>query len=430
MSIQTQPVKEPRTPGPKSGRRALRVGIFHPGTQHSWQVALAFQESGQLAWYATSVFYDPARWPYRIERYLPGGLSRRVGAEFRRRYSPLLDPSKVRRFGVHEWLESMTRRIGARSLSYWFNEAGNAAFGRAVIRLIEREPVDVVWGYNTSSLEVFRWAKLRGIRCVLDQTIGHPRVMNRVLGEERARHPEFCLDSYRPYSQTLIERQDEEAALADEVVCGCEAQARTIVENGCPASKVRVIPHGYDETRFPEEAPRRQPLRGRPIRCLFAGVIDSRKGAAYLLPAFEQIPPERARLTMMGHLAIPARTFARYAPHVEFLGQLPRSEVARHFLDADLFVFPSLFEGSALVLCEAIGAGLGIIQTVAAGNGAVNGVNGIVLQTLSREGLVNAIKDATSDPDRILEWQAASWSLRKNMRWSVARERMRSLVGQ
>jgi glycosyltransferase involved in cell wall biosynthesis len=410
--------------------KALRVGVFHPGTQHSWQVALAFQESGQLGWYATSVFYDPARWPYRIERYLPGRLRQRVGAEFRRRYSPLLDQAKVRRFGMHEWMESLTRRLGARSLSYWFNDTGNVAFGRAIIRLIEREPVDVVWGYNTSSLEVFRWAKQRGIRCVLDQTIGHPRVMNRVLGEERERNSEFCLDSYRPYSEALIERQDEEAALADDVVCGCEAQARTIIENGCPASKVRVIPHGYDETRFPDAAPKRPPLRGRPVRCLFAGVLDSRKGAAYLLPAFAQIAPERARLTVMGHPSIPAPTLARYTPHIEFLGQLPRSEVVRHFLDADLFVFPSLFEGSALVLCEAVGAGLGIIQTEAAGNGAIDGVNGIVLKKLSREGLVEAINDATSDVDRLVQWQAASWSLRKNIRWSVARERMRSLVGQ
>ena len=45
----------------------MRIGVFHPGTQHSWQTALAFQEAGMLGWYATSAFYDPARWPYRLE---------------------------------------------------------------------------------------------------------------------------------------------------------------------------------------------------------------------------------------------------------------------------------------------------------------------------------------------------------------------------
>jgi hypothetical protein len=39
----------------------MKVGVFHPGTQHSWQTALAFQEAGTLAWFATSIFYDPAQ---------------------------------------------------------------------------------------------------------------------------------------------------------------------------------------------------------------------------------------------------------------------------------------------------------------------------------------------------------------------------------
>ncbi|NIQ94072.1 MAG: hypothetical protein GWN87_07585, partial [Desulfuromonadales bacterium] len=63
----------------------------------------------------------------------------------------------------------------------WLNEKGNARFGQAVIDLIKREPLDVVWGYNTSSAEVFRWAKKQGLICVLDQSVGHAASMNRVL---------------------------------------------------------------------------------------------------------------------------------------------------------------------------------------------------------------------------------------------------------
>ena len=59
----------------------MRIDVFHPGTQNSWQRACAFQESGQLAWYATSVFYDPGRWPYRMERYLPKAYAARIQRE-------------------------------------------------------------------------------------------------------------------------------------------------------------------------------------------------------------------------------------------------------------------------------------------------------------------------------------------------------------
>src|ERR1700730_14476560 len=117
-----------------------RVGVFHPGAQHSWQTALAFQETGQLSWYATSVFYDPSRWPYRIERMLPRTLSDRLHRDFARRHSPALFPQNCRQFGFWEWLETGTRRAGATRLSSWANRRGNASFGEQVIRLLEREP--------------------------------------------------------------------------------------------------------------------------------------------------------------------------------------------------------------------------------------------------------------------------------------------------
>src|SRR5689334_521836 len=127
-----------------------RVGVFHPGTQHSWQTALAFQESRQLAWYATSIFYDPMRWPYRLERFLPKRLAGRLNREFRRRYLPALSPQLVRHLGHWEWSETISRRLGAHQFAGWANERGNVSFGHMVTRLAEREPVDVGWGYDSS----------------------------------------------------------------------------------------------------------------------------------------------------------------------------------------------------------------------------------------------------------------------------------------
>src|SRR5216684_4203321 len=122
-----------------------KVGVFHPGTQHSWQTALAFQETGQLAWYATSVFYDPARWPYRVEKLLPASLAKPLHREFSRRYSPALASENIRQFGFWEWFETGARRLRAHSLSIWANRRGNESFGHALIDLVEQEPVDVLW---------------------------------------------------------------------------------------------------------------------------------------------------------------------------------------------------------------------------------------------------------------------------------------------
>ena len=217
--------------------RKPRIGVFHPGTQHSWQTALAFQEAGTLGWYATSIFYDPARWPYRIERMLPGGLRQRVNAEFRRRYTAALDPAKIRHLDPVEWLETLASRLDLPRVSGWLNMAGNRSFGHAVARLCEREPVDLLWGYDTAALDLFEWAKPRGIRCVLDRTIAHPRHTNRMMAAAYQRHPEFFAGPYVDQPAALIALQDRELALADQVVVGSAMCARTLVEAGCPAEK-------------------------------------------------------------------------------------------------------------------------------------------------------------------------------------------------
>lgn len=410
---------------------AQRIGVFHPGTQHSWQTALAFQEAGRLAWYATSVFYDPRRWPYRIERFAPAGLGAKLGREFRRRWTPLLDPDLVVTFGVEEWLETAARRLHLRRIAELANIRGNRRFADGVIRQIERAPVDAVWGYNCASVEVFRWAKSQGLRCVLDQTVGHPSAMNAVMLAERERHPDFFPIGFVPYDQAWIEQNDEEVALADLVLVGSRSCADTMIAHGCPREKMRVVPYGYDATLFPENpfgGEADATARSGPTRFLFLGAVDSRKGLAYLLKAFERIPPSAAALTLVGHRTVPDATFRRYADRVTHVPQVARSEVPDYFRRADAFVFPSLFEGSALVLYEAVGAGLGIIQSAASGTGATSGENGVILDPVTVDGLVEAVSQAAADPERLKEWRAASRRLRPERTWDKYRERLRTLV--
>jgi glycosyltransferase involved in cell wall biosynthesis len=408
----------------------VRIGVFHPGTQHSWQTALAFQEAGTLAWYGTSTFYDPARWPYKLERYVPRKMSECLNREFRRRHNPLLDTAKVRQMGLWEWSEVLFRRLHQMRLSEMCNEIGNRAFCQQVIRLIEREPVDVLWGFNSSCLEVFQWARKRGIHCVLDQTIGHPATQNQVMLQEQERHPEFFVNAYRPNTPVWIDRQNREMAAADRVVVGSDFCGQGLIANGCPAEKIHLVQYGYDETLFPRQQPPRDAARKRPLQCLFVGEVGPRKGIAYLLQAMANLSPEQAQLTMVGRLAIPTATFQKYAGRVRHIPQVPRSEVARFFSEADCFVFPSLFEGSAIVLYEASGAGLGIIQSEQAGEGVRGGENGNVLKEISVPALTAALAQAADNPELCQRWQNASWSGRGDRTWRGYRQRVVELLAK
>ena len=63
-----------------------------------------------LAWYITSIFYDPDKWFYRLIDYLPYPIRFRANEEFRRFYHPDLDPKFVRTAGAHELGYRIARR--------------------------------------------------------------------------------------------------------------------------------------------------------------------------------------------------------------------------------------------------------------------------------------------------------------------------------
>lgn len=406
----------------------VRVGVFHPGTQHSWQTALAMQEGRQLGWYATSIFYDPAKWPYRVERLLPVPAARRAHGTFLRRYTPQLDPALVRQLGYWGWIAGALHSLPGNRLATAAVYPWNRAFGRQVINLVEREPVDALWGYDTASLEVFRWAKRRGIFCVLDRAIGHGVTANRVLGAEYARHPEFFSSPFVPKPQRLLDEEQEEMALADLIVVGSPFCANTLIENGCDAHKIRVLAYGFDERRFPGSLPRRTIAENHPINFLFVGNLAPRKGIAYLLQAFAAIPERLASLTLVGRMSMSPLTFEKYAKRVTHVPTVSREKVIDYFCNADCFIFPSLFEGSALVLREIYGAGLGAVHTAAAGSGATHGLNGLIVEPASVEAIIAAVGAVVRDCEQMRRWQQASWDMRPSCTWAKYRVAARDLL--
>ena len=177
-------------------------------------------------------------------------------------------------------------RAGLRRIEHYANEWGNRRFAARVGAMAVRDGVDCLWGCDTSSLNAFRIAKPHGICCVLEQTIGHPRVWNRILTEERERTP-ADFDLYpRPYPEADLARVDAEIALADHIACGSPFVKSTMIDRGIAAEKVTVIPYGVGATQFTPAATVRA---NGGLRLLFVGHFGLRKGAWYLLQALARL---------------------------------------------------------------------------------------------------------------------------------------------
>lgn len=387
----------------------MQVAVFHPGIQHSWQTALALDQLDCLAWYATSLFYQPGRWPYRLERHLPAGLAARLHAEFERFACPGLDPAKVRTAGISEWLERLARRAGAGALADWLDRFGNRRFaGHLAGALAGPEPF-ALWGYSNSADRAFALARQQGRRCILDRTIGDARAYNAAMAPVRQDYPQWFARADRPISSAQIAREQAEYDLADLILCGSRFAADTLRAHGGAriGAKLRIVPYCYDEALFGAQPVVSSLASYEPIRFLFVGQVHPRKGIHHLLEAFARLPQGAARLTVAGGLAAPAAALAPYRQRVTFLPSLPRAAVPALMAAHHVLVLPSYFEGSALCLLEGLASGLALIHTPQSGNG-VTPQSGLLLARPDTDLLEQAMLAALADRDRLHGWRVAA----------------------
>jgi len=408
----------------------MKVAVFHPGTQHSWQTAQALQELDALALYATSIFYQPDRFPYRLERMLPGSLGERLHREFSRFSHAGLDTSLVRTAGLAEWLERLAARCGLRRSARWIDTLGNARFAGALAKDIRSSSAFALWGYSGSSLGAFELGKQAGRTCILDRTIGDFRYYNAVMAEVRERYGAWFLPQEGPIGPAQIERDQREYALADVILAGSEYAAQTVREYGgkAIAQKVRVLNYCYDERLFGGQPEPRELRQDEPVKFLFVGQVSPRKGIHHVLEAFARIPANQASLTIVGPMHVPAATFAPYQDRVTYIPGVPRAEIPGIMAKHHVLVFPSYFEGSALSLLEALASGLAIIQTPMSGQG-VTPQTGLVVPRPDTDALHDAMLSVLDNRLRLQTWRAAAQVEARNYAFAVYRQNIAGLLG-
>jgi alpha-maltose-1-phosphate synthase len=192
----------------------------------------------------------------------------------------------------------------------------------------------------------------------------------------------------------LHERRLRDIELADRILVPSEHIAGELVRNGTPRDRLDVVPYAADTRRF---VPAPGKVHGPACTFLFAGGITQRKGIKYLLEAWRLIKRPGWRLQLLG--ALPAETgpLRPYLDEVEWLGRFPHAEVPARMASADVFVFPSLFEGSAVVTYEAMACGLPCIVTAEAGSVVRQGHDGLIVPARDVNALAAAMERLGTD---------------------------------
>ena len=237
-------------------------------------------------------------------------------------------------------------------------------------------------------------ARKNGLAIVTDHSIAHPAFMHQVLREEFAR---FGLPAGYDPEADLWKLVLRDCADADLLLVNSDFVKKTFVEQGYPAHKVRVAYLGVREDFFCLKTD--YAIDG-PLRILFTGNFDLRKGVRLLLEAVRRCRMSGldVRLELMGNLDNGAaclqpgdETFFTHTPFA------PLAQVAAAFARADLFVFPTFAEGSSRSGMEAAAAGLPIITTENCGLPLQHGSSAIYVPVNDSEALAEAIALVAGD---------------------------------
>ncbi len=350
----------------------MRVSQAVFGVFHHFELAHQLRRHGCL-----QTVYSTYPW-YRLQRE---GLPRKYVETFPWIHGGL---ALLARYGLYPspWTEGLD----------WWN---GLAFDEWMTRRMGRPGAecDVLIAISGAGLKAGRRMQARGGKYICDRGSTHARYRGRVL-EDEYRRWNVPLETY---DMRDTRREEEQYAIADCITVPSNFAARSFIEEGVPAEKIRVIPYGVRLDSFRSV--------GHPapdtFEVVFVGQISLHKGVPYLLDAFARLRHPRKRLRLIGGLMSDMRPVLERLPRsqVELLGAVPKSDLPQYMSTSHVLALPSIDEGFGMVQGEAMACGCPVISTTSSGaeNLFTDGVEGFIVPPRDPAALAGRLQQLADD---------------------------------
>lgn len=247
---------------------------------------------------------------------------------------------------------------------------------------------DIFHGWNGHCLTSLKVAKKMGAVTIVERASSHPLTYERILREEYLRWG----IKIEPIDPAVKSRLLKEIEFADYVTAPSDFAFQSHLENGVPWEKILKIPFGGTLPAKGVQGAPRYRNESQKFNAVFVGQVGIRKGVLGLLAAWKKLNLKDADLYLLGYEEEVAKKILnqfRGVPGVHFEGY---KDPKPYYAKADVFIFPSLEEGSALVNYEAMSFGLPIITTFNSGSVIKDGEDGFLVQVGNTEALSEKIK--------------------------------------
>jgi glycosyltransferase involved in cell wall biosynthesis len=393
----------------------LRIAIVVDGRYHAYDAARALLELGHDVVLFTN---------------LPAFIGRRFGIGAQHLHGDVL----------HGVLKRVAARLG---LGARFEAQLSSLFGRrarkAVRRWAAREGAfDVVHIFSGVAEEILLDAGITGLKTLLRGS-SHIITQHDLLQAEAQRMQQ----PIEQPSSWMIARELREYALCDRVVVMSSFAQRSFITQHFAPERLLVCPAGAHVGDFCappaiRSARAERVARGDRLTVLLVGTLSARKGVFDLVEVVLALSAQM-HFRFVGTVAPDAEAcLARMAGKIELIPRVAQHELPALYAGGDIFLLHSIEDGFAVVLVQALMAGLAVLcsENCAASDVVDDGKTGAVVPAHAPERVIKQLlhwhqeRSALSTllgnldtPQRDFSWDAAMQEFVVKHRGALATDR-------
>jgi len=259
-----------------------------------------------------------------------------------------------------------------------------------------------LFSFSYTAHRLFEFARSKGWATFLGQIDPGPPE-ERIVAQLQQQHTGLA-GAWQPAPSCYWRSWREECRLADRILVNSSWSRRALLEEGVPEQDIRVVPLAYEAPVEAASFRRNYPdtfTFERPLRVLFLGQINLRKGMSAILEAMLLLQNEPVEFWFVGqrHMKVPVECLNN--KQARWVGGVPRGDAARYYQEADVFLFPTFSDGFGLTQLEAQAWKLPIIASRFCGDVVRDGINGALLQEVSGKAIAEVIRSFMTDPARL-----------------------------
>ena len=220
------------------------------------------------------------------------------------------------------------------------------------------------YAFSSAALEFFNRGEQLGGFKVLDHATAPRNLEMEYVFEEEQIFAGWNLAETRkdPFLQQYSDRQAEEREKANLVLVGSQYVKRLIECDGRGISDVHVMPLGFSHKVLREVVRETRP-DSQQLNILFVGGEGLRKGLGYVARALKLLNTSSMNFRVVGNPGFSQHGIQELSKFANCIGTVPRAEISKHYLWADVLVLPTLSDTFGLVILEAMSHGLPVVTT-------------------------------------------------------------------